>query len=142
MSVGIDQAQSNGPVNVLIAGTAPGTKGDTGLGISEIALSSGGNAVITMTDGSTRTVDATALSDLATKGALTELGSGGLPEIDLSKATIGQYTMADVALAALGKSGLPVDVTNNGGLIMAGATPLPDGYVSNGGVVMQTTAAG
>lgn len=142
MSVGIDQAQSNGPLNVQINGSAPGTKGDTGLGISEIAMGSGGNAIITMTDGSTRTVDATALSDLAAKGALEELGSGGLPEIDLSQAVIGSYKMSDVALAALGKSGLPVDVTNNGGLIMAGPTPLPDGYMSNGGVVMQTTAAG
>ncbi|KXV72860.1 hypothetical protein NKW54_05480 [Acetobacter cerevisiae] len=142
MSVGIDQAQSNGPLNVQINGSAPGTKGDTGLGISEIAMGSAGQAVITMTDGSTRTVDATALSEIATKAALEELGSGGLPEIDLSHATIGQYTMEDVAFAALGKSGLPVDVTNNGGLIMAGPTPLPDGYMSNGGVVMQTTAAG
>lgn len=142
MSVGIDPAQSNGPVNVLIAGSAPGTKGDTGLGIASIALGSAGMAIITMTDGTTRMVDATALSAIATKGALAELGSGGLPEIDLSQAVIGSYKMSDVALAALGKSGLPVDVTNNGGLIMAGPTPLPDGYVSNGGVVMQTTAAG
>ncbi|WP_179194674.1 hypothetical protein, partial [Acetobacter persici] len=71
---GVDPAQSNGPVNVLIAGSAPGTKGDTGLGIAEIALSSAGWAVITMTDDTTRTVDATALSDIATNAALKELG--------------------------------------------------------------------
>lgn len=31
---------------------------------------------------------------------------------------------------------LPPDTTANGGVIMAGATPLPDGLTSNGGVVM------
>lgn len=142
MSIGIDPARSNGPLNVVIAGSAPGSPGKPGVGIASIAVGSAGQAIVTLTDGSTQQVDATALSEIATQNALAELGSGGLPEIDLSSATIGKYTMADVAVAALGKSGLPVDVTNNGGLVMAGPTPLPNGYVSNGGVVMQTTAAG
>nr|WP_298795130.1 hypothetical protein [uncultured Acetobacter sp.] len=54
MSVGIDPAQSNGPLNVLIAGSAPGTQG---VGIKSIAASVDGKSVVlTLTDGTMQTV--------------------------------------------------------------------------------------
>lgn len=142
MSTVINPDLSNAPRTVVIAGSAPGTKGDTGVGISNVGITADGNLSVSLTDGTQKIVDASALAEAASQGALNTLETGGLPKIDLSKAVIGSYTMADVAQAALGKSGLPVDVTNNGGIIMAGATPLPNGYINNGGVVVQNIDAG
>lgn len=141
MSTVINPDLSNAPRTVVIAGSAPGTKGDPGVGIADVEITADGSLSVSLTDGTQKIVDASALAEAASEGALNTLETGGLPNIDLSKAVIGPYTMADVAQAALGKSGLPVDVTNNGGVIMAGPTPLPDGYISNGGVIIQKSTA-
>lgn len=75
MSIGVDPAQSNGPVNVLIAGSAPGLKGDPGVGISTAQVDDKGQLVITKTDGSLITLPLDAVIGLAAMQAATTLGT-------------------------------------------------------------------
>lgn len=59
MSALIDLTRSNRPLNVVIAGSAPGTKGDTGPTIKSMALSGDNVLTAILTDGTQVSCDAT-----------------------------------------------------------------------------------
>ncbi|GBQ09525.1 hypothetical protein [Acetobacter cerevisiae] len=75
MSVGIDSGQSNGPLNVVINGSAPGSKGDPGVGIASALVNAAGQLVITKTDNTTITLPLDAVVQLAAMQAATTIGT-------------------------------------------------------------------
>ncbi|ATI11082.1 MULTISPECIES: hypothetical protein [Acetobacter] len=75
MSIGVDQAQSNGPVNVLIAGSAPGTPGTPGVGIADVRVDDQGQLLITKTDDELITLSLDAVVQLAAMQAAANIGT-------------------------------------------------------------------
>lgn len=148
MSTVIDPARSNGPWSVIIAGSAPGTKGDEGdpgVGIKQIEVSEDGqNLIVGLTDGSLENVPLSSLLEVVStqsSGAVDDAVKKYVLKLDGKLDAGAIYAAADGTLRFVPKSVgvLPSDVRINGGVYQAGATPLPEGLSLNAdGVTIMT----
>lgn len=148
MSAVIDPARSNGPWSVIIAGSAPGTKGDEGdpgVGIQQLDVSADGQTLIVwLTDGSQKDVPLSSLLEVVStqsSGAVDDAVKKYVLQLDGKLDADAIYAEADGTLRLVPKAVgvLPPDVRINGGVYQAGATPLPAGLSLNAdGVTIMT----